>query len=625
MSASAKDARPRVLGWAGWALLFWAAGLTLLARVYWQGVLFAVVAQTLLMVGVVLGVSVVARRRDPAEPPPEPVAPVEPGAPRRRVPRLEASAGAVIFPTVFATTLAVGGLIYILPEVEFPDVWRWASTGMLVLGSVLALLIGRYANRRGASILEGAGLLAWARSVVAMAAIAVIAIWADASDIDGFADLGVWIPALSGISILEAVSLAQFVAVLLSCVEPLFHAVPGLWSWWNLRDAPAPTRLRAVDSAFITLFFSESNPVRSLFSVLERSFGIDIRSSWALAFLRQAFEPAVLGVVFLGWISTGLVMVEVHERAVRERFGRAVSTEVLGPGLHVVWPWPIERIRRVSTERVRTLTIGHEEEEELPADLLDALDPGDADDEDSEDALADARGEEQPESRLWAKLHADEEYTLLLGDGRDLVTIDGLVHYRVADPVAWLYGMQNPESALRSLAYRAVMERIIAQTLDEALGQDFAQLALEIEVRLQAEADVQQLGVEVVDVTLGALHPPVSVAEDYQAVVSAQITRETDRIGADAYRTGRLSEARRDAARDVASALARAAKRRAESVGEAEAFLGLRAQVRTAEANYRFRRRMDAMAANLGNRRVVVIDHRLERDGASIWLDAAKP
>ena len=621
MTESAPDVRPRVLWWAGTALLVWAGCIALVARVYWQGVLFAAAAQALLMVGVVFGVAVVARRRDPAQPSAAPVEPLEPGAPRRRVPRLEASAAAVLLPTLSAALAAVGGLVYILPSVELSVEWRWGCTGLLGVGAALALLIGRYANRPEAALAEGAGLLAWGRSVFAMAAISAGALWLGVVEMAGVGDLGVWIPALAGVSVVEAISLVQFVGVLLFCVEPLIQSAPGLWSWWTMRDAPQPTQLPVVDAYGIRLFFSEAHPIRSIFAVLDHSLGIDLRSSWALTFVRRALEPALAAVVLLGWSSTGLVMVDVDEQAVRERFGRAVSTDVLGPGLHVVWPWPIDQVRRISTERVRTLPIGHEEEA-LPEDLLNALDPGDADDQDDEDGIIEDREGEGPESRLWAKLHEEEEYTLLLGDGRDLVTIDALLHYRVSDPVAWLYGMQNPESALRSLAYRAVMERIISQTLDEALGQDFAELARDLEVRIQEEADGQSLGVEVVDVTLGALHPPVSVAQDYQAVVSAQIARETDRIGADAYRTGRLSEARRDAVRDAALASARAAERRAASVGEAEAFLGLRAQVRTAESNYRFRRRMDALAGNLEGKRVVILDHRLERDGLSVWLES---
>jgi regulator of protease activity HflC (stomatin/prohibitin superfamily) len=621
MNEPVPDIRPRVLAWSGLGLLAWVGFAGLVARVYWLGTLFALVAQTCLFLGVLFGTVVVARRRDtslPTEPEPPPV---EPGSPRRRVPKLEASSAAVLVPTFLGVVVALGGLIYILPEVELPLDWRVGAAALSVGGAALVYLVARYANRDGAELAEGPGLLAWARSVVAMAALSTAALGLDALDLPWVLDLGVWIPALAGTSVVEALSLVQFVVVLLSAIEPLVYAGPGVWSWWTLRDGVRPTRLRAVDALGIRLWFSEPNPVRSFFSGLDRTFGIDLRSSWALAFVRKAVEPALVSVLLVGWLTTGLVMVDSDETAVKERFGAATSADVLGPGLHVVWPWPIEAVRRVSTERVRTLTVGHEEEA-LPAGLLDVLDPGDADDEDAEDNLLDARDATAPESRLWAKQHADQEYTLLLGDGRDLVTIDGLIHYRVADPHAWLYGMQNPEAALKSLAYRAVMERIISQTLDDALGQDFAQLAADLTVQIQQEADAHHLGVEVVDFTLGALHPPVSVAQDYQAVVSAQIAGETDRIAADAYRTGRLSEARRDVVRDAALASAVAAERRAEAVGEASAFLGLRAQVRTAEADYRFRRRMEALATNLEGKQVVVLDHRIERDGVAVWWES---
>jgi hypothetical protein len=46
--------------------------------------------------------------------------------------------------------------------------------------------------------------------------------------------------------------------------------------------------------------------------------------------------------------------------------------------------------------------------------------------------------------------------------------------------------------------------------------------------------------------------------------------------------------------------------------------------VRTAEADYRFRRRMEAMAQNLADRSVVILDHRLERDGMAVWLQSSR-
>ena len=61
-----------------------------------------------------------------------------------------------------------------------------------------------------------------------------------------------------------------------------------------------------------------------------------------------------------------------------------------------------------------------------------------------------------PEDVLWARQHAANEYTLLLGNGRDLITVDAAVQYRIVDPRAWRYHSQNPGEALRAIAHRAV-------------------------------------------------------------------------------------------------------------------------------------------------------------------------
>jgi len=107
--------------------------------------------------------------------------------------------------------------------------------------------------------------------------------------------------------------------------------------------------------------------------------------------------------------------------------------------------------------------------------------------------------------------------------------------------------------------------------------------------------------------------------------VSAQISRDTDRVSAEAYKTGRLSSARTERLSTLASAQATAAERRAAAVGEAAAFEGLRATVRTDEQQYRFRRRVEALEDNLQGRPLVLIDDRIERDGAELWFTPAQP
>jgi len=592
-----------------WAFIAFAGG-----RAWWRGVLLAPAVHAVLVAGILWATTIVAGRRDPRRSAPEPEPLPKPGAPRRTVPRLESATFVVLGTAASALVASAAGLIYILPPAAPLPTESALLAGIAGIGGFIAVLIGRYAEVRPAegappsdlSPDESLGLGAWLRTLALSCLLGAVSLGLRAS----------------GRPWLEVeLSLAQFVVVGTLTIEPLVRAVPSLWRWWNLRAAAWPTELPAVRALGPRMLASRLNPVAGAFDVLDDLLGIDIRASWALTFVRRSMAPLAVAVVALGWLSTGLSMVHPDEHAVKERFGEPVAGASLGPGLHVTFPWPVEQLRRVSTGQVRMITIGHEPEPELPAGLAQALDPGDADDEEREDALADAQsGDSAPESRLWARQHADEEYTLLLGDGRDLVTIDAVVHYRVSDPHRWLYGMQNPNLALRSLAYRAVMDRVISQTLDEALGQDFGALASRLEVEIQAEADRYELGVEVVDFTLGALHPPVSVAEDYQAVVSAQISRDTDRVGAEAYRVGRLSSARIDQLDAQASAHALAAERRAEAVGEAAAFEGLRATVRTSEADYRFRRRLEALEDNLSGRPVVLIDDRIERDGGQLWF-----
>src|SRR6202007_1430653 len=119
----------------------------------------------------------------------------------------------------------------------------------------------------------------------------------------------------------------------------------------------------------------------------------------------------------------------------------------LEPGLHLHWPWPIDKVVRLPIQRVQSLGVGHEGEEA----------PG-------------------PENVLWAVEHAANEYTLLLGNGRDLITVDATVQFRIMDHRAWRSHSQNPAEALKAIAYRAVMRNTVNRTLSEALSENVAPL-----------------------------------------------------------------------------------------------------------------------------------------------------
>jgi regulator of protease activity HflC (stomatin/prohibitin superfamily) len=346
----------------------------------------------------------------------------------------------------------------------------------------------------------------------------------------------------------------------------------------------------SMDLAVWSILGSRANVAASILDAAERQLGIDLRSTWALTVVRRGVEPLAVGLVTAGWLSTSFTVVKGDEQAVVEHLGVPLPAP-FGPGLHLHWPWPVDRVYRIPTLKVEMLAVGHEGEEE-----------------------------KGPENVLWAREHAANEYTLLLGNGRDLITVDAAVKFRISDAYAWRYNCQNPAVALRAIAYRAVMRSTVNRTLADALSENVATLTAEMRDVVQRDADDLGLGVEVVSFTVGGMHPPVAVASDYQAVVSAELGKVTAVVNAEAYRNQTVPAA--EAATFAASNTARAqgAMALAEAAGEAWSFRTLESQVLPAPDEYRFRRRLEAFEAGLVAGHFTIIDRRIERDGGALWV-----
>jgi regulator of protease activity HflC (stomatin/prohibitin superfamily) len=363
----------------------------------------------------------------------------------------------------------------------------------------------------------------------------------------------------------------------------------NLGTWLADVDSPLPV----ADLAMIDVLGSRANPLSSALDSMERFLGVDLRGSWALRVVRNGAEPLAIAAFFVGWLATSFTQVKLHEQGVVERFGRILPGEPLGPGLHVHFPWPIDRVRRESTARVQSVTVGHEGTE--------AADAG-------------------PENVLWARQHESNEFMFLLGDGRDLVTIDGLVRYRIRDFRAYLTANADVPVLLRGLVYAAVTHRTVDRSLDQVLSENLAAFTHDVAAAVQAEADAWNLGVEIIDMTVGGMHPPVVVAAEYEAVVSAQVGRDTLVIGARTEAERQVPAATAAALDATSKASADAAGTVATAKGATEGFRGIRTAYAAEPELFQYRRRLEALESALHGRRMVIVDDRLERDGATLWL-----
>lgn len=491
-------------------------------------------------------------------------------------------------PTSLALALAVLGAV-LLWRLALPRLpWRWTGGESLVLASpnatlaflaavttIVGALLARFYRGTSARVVpEAPGVAAWSTVAALLSLLAGLALVVRGR---GWEVLGRELDSLGLAPLALHAGHLVLGAIAFELAAQALLARPR-----GRLAAAAPVSLRLVGSRW--------NPISSLFAYLTDAFGIDLRGTWALGFIQRSLLPIGLVVATVGWLATSFVVVEIDERGVLETFGRRTGEAALEPGLHVVAPWPIQRVQRVSVDRVRSRPIGFQ-------------------------------GELAGASLLWTRQHAEQEYSLLLGDGRDLVAVNAALHYRVRDPFAWLYANADPDAALGVVADRVLMRETVGRTLDGVLSENLAQLSTRLREGIQAGADELELGVEVVDLTLLGLHPPTLVAKDYQAVVSAQVLMETRRLEAEAYGAEALPRAQARGTERREGARAEAVRRLATARGEAATFEGHLESYRSDPELYRFRRTLEAQETFLADQPFVVLDHRLERDGATVLIE----
>ena len=473
--------------------------------------------------------------------------------------------------------LASGSAIVLLLtqtlQTERPSV-RVASVtaGLFVLAAGMATLAARYLARLGqdegapysfpenVSLARGSRVLAWVLLLVAAA---------------------------SGLAWEGLYSAVHFVYLLVLAFDAAI-----CFSLFRARKRRSADGLSVpLDFAVLAIFGRRANIFASALDAAEQQLGIDLRSTWALLLVRRALEPLVLCLCLIGWLTTALTVVGVEEQGLVERFGRPHGTEPLNPGLHVHLPWPVDRVIRVPVQRIQTVQVGHEGDEK-----------------------------EGPEDVLWAVEHAPNEYTLLLGNGSDLITIDAAVQYRIVNAPAWAYNTQNPAVALKAIAYRAVMRSTVDLTLSDALSQNIATLTGQIQKMVQQEADTLGLGVAIISFTVGGMHPPVPVASAYEEVVSAELGRVTAAVDAQAYRNATVPAAEAAVIAGENAARAEGLENIALASGQAWSFRTLESQYKAAPSEFFFRRRLETMEKTLPSRPYTVVDSRFLRAGGEIWM-----
>ena len=257
--------------------------------------------------------------------------------------------------------------------------------------------------------------------------------------------------------------------------------------------------------------------------------------------------------ILLGYLLTGLYIVKPGEQAIIRRFGKITAYKTAS-GIYYHLPYPFEKIKKISTASIRRVEVGFRTRKQIV---------------------------KEPEAYVWEIRHIIGRYekryeeSLMLTGDHNVVDMSTVVQYRIKDMVKYLFKTDSPTTLLRA-ATESVIRRIVAEEkVDILLSKDRAPLEVKIKSALQDLLDKYDMGIEVVNVGIQELHPPIEVVPAFRAVAAACEDKERYINEAESYYNKVISRARADAERIIREAEAYKIASINRAHGEAKRFRNL--------------------------------------------------
>ncbi len=278
---------------------------------------------------------------------------------------------------------------------------------------------------------------------------------------------------------------------------------------------------------------------------------------------------SLIGIVILGWLSTAFYRVQPDEKGVVLRFGRWVGTT--DPGLHVHMPYPIDTVLLPKVTQINQIQLGV--------------------------GGSPVRGDGQ----------SNRGRQMLTGD-ENIVEADCTVFWKIRDPGQFLFKVDNPELAVRIAAEGALRDVISRTPIQAAMSDKRQQIADETLTLLQNLLDDEHAGVEITQVQLQRVEPPLAVIDAFNDVQRARADQERARNEAEAYANDILPRARGDAERIRQEAEAYKVQVVNLAHGEADAFLPLLRSYEEAKDVTAWRLYLDSVDEVLKKASKVIVD-----------------
>jgi len=239
--------------------------------------------------------------------------------------------------------------------------------------------------------------------------------------------------------------------------------------------------------------------------------------------------------VFIGWMASGIYIVDQGNRGVVTRFDAYANTTMPGPHWH--WPKPIENVTNVNVENQRFIEIGYRS---TGGERLSS-------------------GSVLPEA-------------LMLTKDENIINLSLAVQYQIKNARDYLFNVKANEKTLKQVT-ESVQRGIIGRnTMDYILTEGRSQVVFEIKDEMQKAIDMYKTGILITSVNLQDAQPPEQVQDAFEDAIRAREDKQRLINEAQAYANEVIPKARGASSRILQEAEGYEAKTVEKAKGEADRF-----------------------------------------------------
>jgi modulator of FtsH protease HflK len=194
----------------------------------------------------------------------------------------------------------------------------------------------------------------------------------------------------------------------------------------------------------------------------------------------KSWWPLIVGGLALVWVGwTSVHQIEPNQQGVVTLFGKYSRT--VDSGVAFTWPAPFERMQKVSSRAIQTMTVG-------------------------------------------SNTKANDN--LILTKDQSLMDLTYDIRWSIKSPVLYLFKLDDPEKTIRDVSESAMRATLANYDFNQANGDSRGAVQQQVRQLMQKVLDEYESGIMIESIALKETDPPEEVKDAFREVNAAQQRRE---------------------------------------------------------------------------------------------------